>query len=94
MMRPKTASNLLACLILFLFAALTAHAQDVQRITKEKLKAELGQTPDLIILDVRTDRDWETSQWKIAGAVREDPSKAEEWKNKFSKNKTIVLYCA
>jgi rhodanese-related sulfurtransferase len=73
--------------------AFAAHAQEVQRTSKEKLKAEL-KSPDLIILDVRTDYDWESSQWKITGAVREDPSKVTEWKDKYPKNKTIALYCA
>jgi rhodanese-related sulfurtransferase len=93
MTRAKTAYMILSLFLVYLLMSLAAHAQDVPRISKEKLKEEL-QSPDIIVLDVRTDRDWETNQWKIAGAVREDPSKVGDWKGKYSRDKTIVLYCA
>ena len=48
---------------------------------------------DLMILDVRTDRDWVPSQWKIEGAGRVDPSKTDRWMTKYPKDQTIVLYC-
>lgn len=73
--------------------AATAGTEDVPRITKEKLK-EMSGNPDLVILDVRIGKDWDASEFKIKGAVREDPEKIDEWKDKLSKEKTIVLYCA
>jgi rhodanese-related sulfurtransferase len=50
--------------------------------------------PDLVIIDVRTGRDWASSESKIKGAVREEPNKAESWADKYEKSKTLVLYCA
>ncbi len=39
--------------------------------------------------------DWDNSKVKIQGAVREDPDKnVKSWAEKYSKDKTIVLYCA
>jgi hypothetical protein len=70
-----------------------ANAAGAPRMKKDKLKAMLGNS-DLVILDVRTQRDWEDSDSKIKGAIREDPESVESWAGKYSKNKTIVLYCA
>jgi hypothetical protein len=66
----------------------------VPRMAKEDLKAMLG-APDLVVIDVRVIHDWNESDRKIAGAVREDPAAPEEqWAGKYAKGKTIVLYCA
>ena len=71
-----------------------AMAEEVSRMTKEELKALLG-NPDAIILDVRAGFDWEDSEWKIPGAIREDPKKeVQSWADKYPKEKTLVLYCA
>ena len=82
-----------ASVILALFAqpALTA---EVPRMTKEELKSLLG-NPGIIILDVRAGFDWDDSEWKIPGAVREDPRKeVRSWGGKYPKEKTLILYCA
>jgi rhodanese-related sulfurtransferase len=51
--------------------------------------------PDFIIIDVRANLDWQESDQKILGAVREEPDKgAESWAEKYPKDKAIVLYCA
>lgn len=73
----------------------TAVALDVPRISKEKLKSMLG-NPDVVVIDVRTFFDRKMSTKQIKGAVREDPnpSKVKSWAKKYSKEKTIVLYCA
>jgi rhodanese-related sulfurtransferase len=61
-------------------------------ITKEELKSMLG-NPDVIIIDVRLDTDWEKSDSKIKGAVREDPEgDVQAWAEKYPKSKTIVFY--
>jgi len=68
--------------------------QDVSRITKDDLKAELG-SPNLVLLDVRHGKDWSGSDAKIPGAIRPDVSKpTKEWAKDLPKNKDIVLYCA
>jgi hypothetical protein len=64
---------------------------DAPRMTKEELKALLGQ-PDLIIIDVRTGSGWTASDLKIMGSVREDPYAIAPWTNKYPKDKTLVLY--
>jgi len=71
-----------------------AWAADVPRISKEELKVKLND-PEVVILDVRAAGDWDKSRTKIQGAVREDPNKsAKSWAEKYSQDKTIVLYCA
>ena len=61
--------------------------------TKDELKAILG-TPDTFVLDVRTGRDWSSSEFKIKGAHRADPGDHATWASKYPKTATIVLYCA
>ena len=66
---------------------------DVPRMTPDELKPLLGNS-DLILLDVRSGKDWKDSDLKIQGAVREEPGEIKDWSQKYSKEKTIVLYCA
>jgi len=66
---------------------------DAPRMTKDKLKAMLG-NPDLLLIDVRYGNDWTESDLKIKGAVREDPKTFDSWANKLPKDKTLVFYCA
>ena len=70
-----------------------AAADEVPRMTKEQLKALLDD-PAVIILDVRASRDWKESEGKIKGAIRENPKRFKSWAHKYSKEKTLVLYCA
>jgi len=66
----------------------------VQRITKEELKALLND-PSVVVIDVRTDWSWKESDKKIKGAVREDPlADAKTWASRYPREKKIVLYCA
>jgi len=70
-----------------------AKSADVPRMTKDELKVMLG-NPDLVIIDVRAKKDWTDGDSKIKGAIREDPESVKSWAEKYSKDKTIVLYCA
>jgi rhodanese-related sulfurtransferase len=70
-----------------------AAAQEAPRIDKETLKSWLG-NPGVMIIDVRQPRDWQASDKKIQGAVREDPHAVSAWAATLPKNKKIVLYCA
>ncbi len=79
--------------IFLIIGATLASSADAPRMTKETLKAMSG-NPDLIILDVRLGNEWKESDLKIRGAVREDPENIVSWANKYSKDKTLVLYCA
>lgn len=67
-------------------------AEQVPRITVEELRAELG-NPDLVVIDVRSDRDWRRSDRKITGAIREDSARLQDWAGKYGKEKKLVLYC-
>lgn len=67
--------------------------QSVPRITIEQLKTQLD-SPNLLIIDVRSAPDWNQSETKIKGAVREDPHKIGAWIGKYAKDRTIVTYCA
>jgi hypothetical protein len=82
-------------MILFMVGGYTpwAKSADVPRMTKEELRANLG-NPNFIIIDVRLGPDWEDSDLKIKGAVRQDPKVFDAWANKYPKDKTLVLYCA
>ena len=73
--------------------AMPAAAQDAKRMTIEELKGMLG-NPDLVIVDVRRDGDWNSSAIKVKGALREDPEKVDTWMSKYPKDKTLVFYCA
>ncbi len=68
-------------------------ANGVPRITPDELKAELGAS-DLAVIDVRRAKDWEGSDRKIVGAVREDGANPEMWAAKYDRERKIVLYCA
>ncbi len=89
----------IVCLVMAFMALGTwivmAVALDVPRISKEKLKSMLG-NPNVVVIDVRTFFDRKMSTKQIKGSVREDPdpTKAKFWAKKYSKEKTIVLYCA
>ena len=73
--------------------AVTAAAAEAQLLTTEALSKMLDD-PDVVIVDVRTERDWKTSDSKIKGAVREDPGNVSFWLSKYSTDKTLVFYCA
>lgn len=79
-------------LVTAFFLTTPVFASSVATMSKDELKTKLG-SQDLIILDVRTGRDWSTSEFKIKDAVRvngRDLSLAEN----YPKESTFVLYCA
>ena len=73
--------------------AVTAMAEDVKMVTTDELKGMQG-SPDLVIVDVRSSHDWDSSDIKIQGAVREDPGKVSDWIEKYPKDKKLLFYCA
>ena len=82
-------------IVLALVTALTinAVAASVPRITKEQLRSMMD-NPEIIIVDVRTGKDWKASEYKIKGAVRVNPREVESWGSQHSESKTFVFYCA
>lgn len=86
-------------LTVFIFAAVftlltsIGIAANTEKITKEELKKIMGEET-VLILDVRTGRDWSSSEFKIKGALRVNPKEFNTWSNRYPKDNTLVLYCA
>jgi predicted sulfurtransferase len=76
-----------------LFLATPAQANTAKIMSIESL-AQMLDNPNVVILDVRTGRDWKSSTKKIKGALRADPGNFSGWSTTYAKDKTIVLYCA
>ncbi len=86
------------CAAAVTLAAVEAYSQgiphpEVPRLEKEEVRSMLGD-PNVIILDVRSDSQWEDSTGKIPGAVHESPRQFGGWASTYPKDKTLVLYCA
>ena len=87
--------NVLFGSILILMGLLSsvAFSREPPRISKEELKTMLG-NPNVIILDVRIDDEWEASGKKIQGATWKDAEKIGLWVNQYPQDKTLVFYCS
>lgn len=83
----------LAVMAMTAWAIPPANAKTAGLMNKDELKRELG-SADLVVLDVRTGKDWKASEFKIKGATRANPRDFSSWKERFGKDKKIVLYCA
>ena len=68
-------------------------AANTEKITKEELKKIMGEET-VLILDVRTGRDWSSSEFKIKGADRVNLKEFNTLSNRYPKDNTLVLYCA
>lgn len=66
---------------------------DVPTMTKEELNSQLS-SANLVILDVRSGRDWSSSEFKIQGAIRAPGSELATWAKNYQKDQALVLYCA
>lgn len=84
---------IIVCLIAGWMGTPAWAADDVATMSVDELKSRLG-SDGLIILDVRTDRDWRSSEFKIQGARRAAPREYGQWIADLPKDKTVVLYCA
>jgi hypothetical protein len=63
----------------------------VPAISVHQVKQLLNNS-NTIIIDVRKYRNWWRSSKKILSAVREDPSKADQWAQKYPKGKSLIFY--
>lgn len=83
----------ISLLLLTLFFSVTPlAAESVPKMSKDDLKAKLG-AENIVLLDVRTGKDWNSSEFKIQGAIRlegKDFSVLES----YPKEHTFVFYCA
>ncbi len=77
--------------LILTYAVPYSAASEAPRITKEELSAMLN-SPDLVIIDVRVEKEWKKADTKIKGAVWEDSEEIEKWAGKYPKDKTIVFY--
>jgi len=80
-------------LFVFLVGSTSVFADSIETIDKDELKGMLD-SQDLVVLDVRTGRDWSSSEFKIKGAVRLEKGDIAAAMDTYSKDQTIVLYCA
>lgn len=85
----------LSSLLLFFLACSPAfkRSSNVPRITPEELLSRI-ESSRVTVIDVRQERDFTKTPYKIKGAVREDPSDIESWAGKYHRDTPIVLYCA
>jgi len=87
------AALVLAAVLITGGIASRAAAADNHRIGKDDLRRMLG-NPDVVVIDVRTEKEWKKSDRKIIGATWEDAEEVHAWADKYPKDKTIVLYCS
>lgn len=87
-----TAIMLTAALIVSGLVSRSAGADDL-RMSKDELRSMLG-SADLVVIDVRTEKEWKKSDKKISGSTWEDAEEVNAWADKYPKDKTIVLYCS
>ncbi len=81
------------CIVAIAYLSGLAMADTIPLMTKEVLKSRLLDA-DFSILDVRSGKDWKSSEFKISGAIRVIPSTNNEWVDHFDRSKTYVIYCA
>lgn len=86
-------SVLFASAVLLLLAdpSLAVSSNDIRGMTKEQLKPLLG-SPDVVVLDVRSNAAYDSSDEKIKGAVRVEPGNVKAIIEKYPKDKTLVCY--
>lgn len=87
--------NKLLMLTIMVLMPITAvwAASGVPKMEAKELQAMLG-SPDVIVLDARASGSWENSNEKIEGAIRAASDDYQQWKEKYPKKATIVLYCS
>ncbi|MEJ2323408.1 MAG: hypothetical protein P8Y77_01220 [Nitrospirota bacterium] len=68
-----------------------AAAADINCMSKDELRSALDD-PGLTVIDVRQGGDWDGSDTKIKGAVRQDPGEVEKWAGGYAKDARLVLY--
>ena len=61
------------------------------RISKEEIRDLLAQ-PDVVLLDVRPEEEWKSGDFKLPGAVHENPLEFASWSSKYSKEMTLIIY--
>ncbi|MGM0788316.1 MAG: rhodanese-like domain-containing protein [Thermodesulfobacteriota bacterium] len=65
---------------------------EIPGISKEEAREKLDDS-GVIFLDARLAGDWQSSRFKIKGAVRADPEKTEQWLGDYEADRTYMIYC-
>lgn len=93
-MKLKIGLMALMAVLLFGLSAGTSLAEglEIERMSKEQLQDRL-MAKDLVVVDVRTGRDWKSSEFKVKGAIRVDTD-IVNWAKSYDKDTIFVLYCA
>ena len=92
---PVAAGVLIVALtagILLCRATASGASIEVPRISIDRAR-EMLVDPDVVIIDVRTAKQWWRSPSKIENAVREGPGSPERWAGKYPRNKILIFYC-
>ena len=77
----------------FTMAAIVCAQEEMPRISKEEAREKLDD-PEVTFLDVRLGSDWQASQFKIDGAVNENPGEVDQWAGNYDTSATYIVYCA
>jgi 3-mercaptopyruvate sulfurtransferase SseA len=93
MQKTKCLLQVMVVGLVVAFSWACAASPEAPRVDKETLKGWLAD-PQVIIIDVRQPSDWQGSDKKIKGAVRQEPKEVQTWAASLPKEKKIVLYCA
>jgi len=65
--------------------------KSVARLSADQVNQLLGK-PETVIIDVRKSRNWWRTSKKILTAVREDPSRVDQWASKYAKTQNLIFY--
>lgn len=71
----------------------SAESADVDRITVEELKAKIEKNEPVIILDVRSEGSYESSDKKIKGSTRMLTDQIESRLKEIPQDRVVVTYC-
>ena len=91
MRKTKFRVMALALSLMLAFTWSCGSGEKVPLLDRETIKSCLSDH-EVIILDVRAPKDWNVSDKKIKGAVRQDPDEVATWADNLPKNKEIVIY--
>ena len=91
MRKTKFLAMALAVGLMLAFIWSCGSGEKTPLLDKENIKSRPSDC-EVIILDVRAPKDWNVSDKKIQGAVRQDPDEVTTWAATLPKNKKFILY--
>jgi hypothetical protein len=82
-------------LVLLGMAPISAFGADssAPRIALDKAKDMLGKS-EVAFIDVRTKKDYKSSDERIPGSVWRDSALVKGWASQYPKSLTLIVYCA